>query len=99
MNIFRHKVKLNKDLSNSLEDRLGNTFDGDYLIDYSDKKDFNTKKDNFFFIQQKDNKFYLDLERSTFESVDLKPLENDLMNWMIKVGYCEKVNLINGEIK
>ena len=99
MNIFRHKVKLNKDLSNSLEDRLGNTFDGDYLIDYSDKKDFNTKKDNFFFIQQKDNKFYLDLERSTFESVDLKPLENDLMNWMIEVGYCEKVNLINGEIK
>ena len=29
MNIFKHKVKLNKDLSNSLEDRLGNTFDGD----------------------------------------------------------------------
>ena len=88
MNIFKHKVKLNKDLSNSLEDRLGNNFDGDYLIAYSDKKDFNTKKDN---------KFYLDLERSTFESVDLKPLENDLMDWMVEVGYCEKVNLINGE--
>ena len=39
MNIFKHKVKLNKDLSNSLEDRLGNNFDGDYLIAYSDKKD------------------------------------------------------------
>ena len=88
MNIFKHKVKLNKDLSNSLEDRLGNNFDGDYLIAYSDKKDFNPKKDN---------KFYLDLERSTFESVDLKPLENDLMDWMVEVGYCEKVNLINGE--
>jgi lipopolysaccharide export LptBFGC system permease protein LptF len=97
MNIFKHKIKLDKELSNSLEDRLGNTFDGDYLIVYSDKKDFNTKKDNFFFIQQKDNKFYLDLERSTFESVDLKPLENDLMDWMVEVGYCEKVNLINGE--
>ena len=48
MNIFKHKVKLNKDLSNSLEDRLGNNFDGDYLIAYSDKKDFNPKKDNFF---------------------------------------------------
>ena len=97
MNIFKHKIKLDKELSNSLEDRLGNTFYGDYLIAYSDKKDFNTKKDNFFFIQQKDNKFYLDLERSTFESVNLKPLENDLMDWMVEVGYCEKVNLINGE--
>jgi hypothetical protein len=97
MNIFKHKIKLDKELSNSLEDRLGNTFDGDYLIAYSDKKDFNTKKDNFFFIQQKDNKFYLDLERNTFESVDLKPLENNLINWAIEEGYYKKVNLINGE--
>ena len=97
MNIFKHKVKLNKDLSNCLENRLGNNFDGDYLIAYSDKKDFNTKKDNFFYIQQKDNKFYLDLERSTFESVDLKPLENNLINWAIEEGYYKKVNLINGE--
>ena len=32
MNIFKHKIKLDKELSNSLEDRLGNNFDGDYLI-------------------------------------------------------------------
>ncbi len=97
MNIFRHKIKLDKELSNSLEDRLGNTFYGDYLIAYSDKKDFNIEKNDFYYIQQKDNKFYLDLERSTFESVDLKPLENNLINWAIEEGYYKKVNLINGE--
>ena len=117
MMIYRHMFNLsdNKDIVDTLKDRFGYTlgytfeFGKEYLYTYSDKKDFDIKKDNFYFIRgnkqpTKDYmgnecetfKWELDLERDTHESNNFWILEEKLVRWAIEEGYySDNVKVIN----
>tara|TARA_Y100001938_G_C8075872_1_gene426039 strand:- start:674 stop:1096 length:423 start_codon:yes stop_codon:yes gene_type:complete len=117
MIIYRHYFNLsdNKDIVDNLKERFGYTlgytfeFGKELLFTYSDKKDFDIKKDNFYFIRgyKKPTKDYmgnecetfkweLDLERDTHESNNFWILEEKLVRWAIEEGYySDNVKVIN----
>lgn len=117
MIIYRHYFNLsdNKDIVDNLKERFGYTlgytfeFGKELLFTYSDKKDFDIKKDNFYYIRgykqpTKDYmgnecetfKWELDLERDTHESNNFWILEEKLVRWAIEEGYySDNVKVIN----
>ena len=111
MIIYRHYFNLsdNKDIVDNLKERFGHEFGKELLFTYSDKRDFDIRRDNFYYIRghkqpTKDYmgnecetfKWELDLERDTHESNNFWILEEKLVRWAIEEGYySDNVKVIN----
>jgi hypothetical protein len=117
MIIYRHCFNFSDyaDFIDTLRERFGDTlgisfeFGKEYLYAYSDKRDFDIRRDNFYYIrghkqptkdymgnERETFKWELDLERDTHESNNFWILEEKLVRWAIEEGYySDNVKVIN----
>ena len=100
MKIYRHRRKLNEFTKEALTAEYGNNFEGQYLFIYTPELEINIH-DLPYYIKQFGQKewrdmgevtkssnggFRLDLERDTFQHINVEPLEKKLIHWMIEEG-------------
>ena len=98
MKMYRHRIKLDDATKEDLTEKYGNTFEGQYLLLYCPYLEINIW-DFPYYIEQFGQKewrdmgevtkssnggFRLDLERDTFQHINIEPLEEKLINWMLE---------------
>ena len=98
MKMYRHRIKLDDATKEDLTEKYGNTFEGQYLLLYCPYLEINIW-DFPYYIEQFGQKewrdmgevtkssnggFRLDLERDTFQHINIEPLEEKLIHWMLE---------------
>lgn len=98
MKIYRHRIKLDDSTREELTEKYGNNFEGQYLLLYCPYLEINIH-DLPYYIEQFGQKewrdmgevtkssnggFRLDLERDTFQHINVEPLEEKLIHWMLE---------------
>ena len=86
MKMYRHRIKLDDALREDLTEKYGNTFEGQYLILYYPYLEVNIWDLPYFIEEFSADGFRLDLERDSFESVNIEPFEEKLIHWMLEEG-------------
>ena len=96
--MYRHRIKLDDAIKEDLTEKYGNTFEGQYLLLYCPYLEINIH-DLPYYIEQFGQKewrdmgevtkssnggFRLDLERDTFQHINVEPLEEKLIHWMLE---------------